>query len=177
MLDCFCGSGTTLEAAHRLGRHWLGVDNSPEAIRTTLARFAKGVEPMGDFVRRMEREDTDLNDEGILPLFDLEKSNRETPPSGEEHNPIRGFTLHVSASFKSADVLKDWLAIDSANLVAEEASVLREELSSVPVQPVRPRRDVRYSAKKAKGSGGPFASQARDKSRKRKAAAPSGKSH
>lgn len=52
VLDCFSGSGTTLAVAAELQRSWIGVDNSPEAIATTLKRFALGLEPMGDFVRK-----------------------------------------------------------------------------------------------------------------------------
>ncbi len=52
VLDCFSGSGTTLAVASQLGRRWIGIDNSPEAIATTLRRFAKGLEPMGDFVNK-----------------------------------------------------------------------------------------------------------------------------
>lgn len=52
VLDAFAGSGTTLEAAHALGRRWIGIDNSPEAMRTILSRFAIGAQPMGDFVER-----------------------------------------------------------------------------------------------------------------------------
>ena len=33
VLDCFAGSGTTLNVAHLLGRHWIGIDQSEEAIR------------------------------------------------------------------------------------------------------------------------------------------------
>jgi adenine-specific DNA-methyltransferase len=51
VLDCFSGSGTTLAVAAALGRRWIGINNSPEAIRTTLLRFAEGTAPMGDFVR------------------------------------------------------------------------------------------------------------------------------
>lgn len=51
VLDCFAGSGTTLAVASELGRRWIGVDNSTEAIATTLRRFAVGTEPMGDFVK------------------------------------------------------------------------------------------------------------------------------
>lgn len=54
VLDCFCGSGTTLAAASQLNRMWIGIDNSPEAIAATLKRFAKGLEPMGDFVEKQQ---------------------------------------------------------------------------------------------------------------------------
>lgn len=50
VLDCFSGSGTTLSSAAELKRDWIGIDNSSEAIRTTLKRFLRGLEPLGDFV-------------------------------------------------------------------------------------------------------------------------------
>lgn len=50
VLDCFSGSGTTLDAASQLERRWIGIDNSSEAVSTILKRFCKGVEAMGDFV-------------------------------------------------------------------------------------------------------------------------------
>jgi DNA modification methylase len=37
--DFFCGSGTTLAVAQRLGRHWIGVDRSPLAVHTTYRRM------------------------------------------------------------------------------------------------------------------------------------------
>ncbi len=51
VLDCYAGSGTTLAVAGALGRRWIGVDRSPEAIRSTLRRLGRGPAPMGDFVR------------------------------------------------------------------------------------------------------------------------------
>ncbi len=33
VLDCFAGSGTTLKAANRLNRHWIGIDQSDVAIQ------------------------------------------------------------------------------------------------------------------------------------------------
>lgn len=39
ILDCFCGSGTTLKAAQELGRDWIGIDKSEEAIRIALKRL------------------------------------------------------------------------------------------------------------------------------------------
>ena len=40
VLDCFCGSGTTLVAAEELGRHWIGVDSSEQAIRVVKKRLS-----------------------------------------------------------------------------------------------------------------------------------------
>jgi len=39
VLDCFCGSGTTLKAAHLNGRHWIGIDQSEEAIKSTTTKL------------------------------------------------------------------------------------------------------------------------------------------
>lgn len=50
VLDCYSGSGTTLEQASLLNRRWIGVDNSDQAIATTLNRFEDGVHRMGDYV-------------------------------------------------------------------------------------------------------------------------------
>ncbi len=49
VLDCFCGSGTSLEAARLLGRRFIGIDDSQAAIDATVRRLANGRQPMGDF--------------------------------------------------------------------------------------------------------------------------------
>jgi adenine-specific DNA-methyltransferase len=67
VLDCFSGSGTTLEVAANLGRKWIGMDNSLEAIATMLKRFAHGTEPMGDFVgKRVTQRQAAIKS---LPMF------------------------------------------------------------------------------------------------------------
>lgn len=40
VLDPFCGSGTTLVAAHSLGRRWIGIDINPQAVEIARARLA-----------------------------------------------------------------------------------------------------------------------------------------
>ncbi len=39
VLDCFCGSGTTLKSAQTRGRKWIGVDQSEHAIKATIAKL------------------------------------------------------------------------------------------------------------------------------------------
>ena len=41
VLDCFCGSGSTLLAADQCNREWIGIDNSEEAINTTKVRLSE----------------------------------------------------------------------------------------------------------------------------------------
>lgn len=41
VLDCFCGSGTTLLAANHCNRRWIGIDQSPLATRVIKNNFQK----------------------------------------------------------------------------------------------------------------------------------------
>jgi len=40
VLDCFCGSGTTLKAALINGRLWIGIDHADEAIKATINKLS-----------------------------------------------------------------------------------------------------------------------------------------
>ncbi|MBI5886035.1 MAG: site-specific DNA-methyltransferase [Deltaproteobacteria bacterium] len=43
VLDAYCGCGTTLEAAARLERRWIGIDSGALAIKTSAARLKKAI--------------------------------------------------------------------------------------------------------------------------------------
>ena len=109
VLDCFAGSGTTLEVASRLGRRWIGIDSSSEAIATILRRFVHGLEPMGDFVNEKKTIDD-------LPLFDfadIPEISTESDNNGKRKCLIDDFALYSVVShydqlrefFSSVDVL------------------------------------------------------------------------
>ncbi len=68
VLDCFAGSGTTLQSATELNRKWIGIDNSREAISTILSRFTHGSSPMGDYVNNGKGMTTKAKS---LPLFQV----------------------------------------------------------------------------------------------------------
>ena len=70
VLDCFVGSGTTLEAAARLKRNWVGIDIEKAAMETILKRFAHGTQKMGDYVQKENISQR--------PLFENEFSGRIT---------------------------------------------------------------------------------------------------
>lgn len=41
VLDCFCGSGTTLVASQSLNRNWIGIDKSDQAIKVTHKKISQ----------------------------------------------------------------------------------------------------------------------------------------
>ena len=41
VLDPFCGSGTTLVAAHATGRKWIGIDTNADALEIARGRLAE----------------------------------------------------------------------------------------------------------------------------------------
>lgn len=51
VLDAYCGGGTTLAVAQRLGRRWLGIDRVEAAVATTRRRLEQSVTPPTGGVR------------------------------------------------------------------------------------------------------------------------------
>lgn len=90
VLDCFCGSGTTLKAAQVNNRQWIGMDQSEWAIRATqnkldaIRNHLFFSEASYDFIRLDENlpmdenpQNTELNQRFVSPktkasLFDIE---------------------------------------------------------------------------------------------------------
>jgi adenine-specific DNA-methyltransferase len=105
VLDCFAGSGTTLAVADQLGRRWIGVDSSPEALRTMLKRFAEGTERMGDFIGVRGAK---LTTPDLLAPIATETSGLNLTSNG--HRPIRNFDLWIDPELahQAAPVLQDW---------------------------------------------------------------------
>lgn len=114
VLDCFAGSGTTLAVAAQLGRKWIGIDNSVEAIATTLRRFAKGLEPMGDFVTPQESKVFELPSQKSS-LWEQSKKSAEDDANAiayakNGHHVISNFSLSVTSNYDGElnETLAQW---------------------------------------------------------------------
>jgi adenine-specific DNA-methyltransferase len=113
VLDCFSGSGTALAVASQLQRKWIGIDKSAEAIATTLRRFAKGLEPMGDFVSKPGlAQDREQVQQPSL-LWD-ESDNVQDGPDNlllpAKASMIKDFTLYADESVQGdlTNILAQW---------------------------------------------------------------------
>jgi len=63
VLDCFCGSGTTLRIAQKLGRRWIGCDINKGAIHITSRELQKII------IKQIKKKETDY------PIFSIYKVN------------------------------------------------------------------------------------------------------
>jgi len=59
VVDPFCGSGTTMQAARDLQRDYIGMDSSFASARTALSRLRFGSKPMGDYVTKATKTEPD----------------------------------------------------------------------------------------------------------------------
>ncbi len=57
VLDCFCGSGTTMAVAQKLGRKWIGCDINIGAIQTSTKRLAQIIEEQEEANGKLIKED------------------------------------------------------------------------------------------------------------------------
>jgi adenine-specific DNA-methyltransferase len=71
VVDCYCGSGTTLEAAAVLGRRFIGIDAADAAIKATVKRFTHGRAAMGDFVGVRGRKSNPVEDSEFMLFGDV----------------------------------------------------------------------------------------------------------
>lgn len=109
VLDCFVGSGTTLSVCSQLGRSWIGIDNSPEAIATCLRRFSAGPERMGDYVSKSPKTNKKPAGLQVPSLFTLD----EPPPMQNrsvQTAKINDFCLYATMPYRNelADALASW---------------------------------------------------------------------
>ena len=79
ILDCYAGSGTTLDVANELRRYWIGMDWSPKAVATTLDRFKHGMSRMGDYVEKR-------NAPRQVSLFDSLEKGKHTHEDGRQRD-------------------------------------------------------------------------------------------
>jgi len=96
VIDPFSGTGTTLVAAHKLKRRWLGGDSSDEAIRVTLKRL-KEIDP--DLIPGTSLRSQFFNRIATRKVADLLKNYRFQPN-------ILSSDIHVLVSSAESGVLE-----------------------------------------------------------------------
>lgn len=76
ILDCFLGSGTTSAVAHKMGRHWIGIEQEPRTIEDfalpRLTKVIEGKDPGGI------TEDVDWEGGGGFLVLEVASSMFET---------------------------------------------------------------------------------------------------
>ena len=89
VIDPFCGSGSTLQAAGELKRSWIGIDNSVAAFHAVFDRFFNGLKPMGDYVEKPKRKPRGVE---LFPGFKKNQNKAST-------TPITDFRFIVDSDF------------------------------------------------------------------------------
>jgi len=100
VLDCFIGSGTTAEAAERLGRHWIGIDNGKYAVHLTRKRLIQ--------LHGQQREPE-------KPLYDYVECSKcknierkEKPQKTKGTFNVRAFTVENMGVYQRAEQWQDF---------------------------------------------------------------------
>ena len=131
VLDCYCGSGTTMAIANELRRKWIGIDNSPQAIKTILHRFMHGTEAMGDFVSASCDKS---RDDSQMGLFDSLEPAGKVVPLHKGSAPITELEILASATAHPSidELVGEWSrAAVKADTLAAPVRVVAESSGGV----------------------------------------------
>jgi len=103
VLDAFCGCGSTLEAAAKLRRKWIGIDFSPTACRVMASRLEGiGLREGRDYeVRDMPKNEDDLR---RMPHFEFQ--NWAVIALGGIPNQVKVGDYGIDGRLYVADVVK-----------------------------------------------------------------------
>lgn len=100
VLDCFVGSGSTAEAAERLGRRWVGIDNGKYAIHLTRKRL---IQLHGQ---------AKAADKPVYAYVECEKckniERKEKPQKTKETFSVRPFTVENMGVYQRAEQWQDF---------------------------------------------------------------------
>lgn len=109
VLDAFCGCGTTLEAAAKLKRKWIGIDFSPTACRVMTERLEKrlGLKQGIDFTLRDMPKSTDQLRR--MPPFEFQ--NWAVVALGGIPNRVKVGDYGIDGRLYLADIAKEEKAI------------------------------------------------------------------
>ncbi len=104
VLDAFCGCGTSLEAAVRTGRRWIGIDMSPTACRV----MARRLEERCGLVERRDFRLVDLprTREELRTMPALEFQNWAVTALGGVPNRVKGADFGIDGRLYLADTAK-----------------------------------------------------------------------
>lgn len=105
VLDAFCGCGTTLEAAAKLKRRWIGVDVSPTACRVMTGRLESrlGLREGTDFlVKDMPKSEVELR---RMPHFEFQ--NWAIIALGGIPNRVKSGDFGIDGRLYAADMTKE----------------------------------------------------------------------
>jgi DNA modification methylase len=114
VLDCFLGSGTTAEAAERLGRRWIGIDNGKYAIHLARKRLIQ----LHGQPRPPEKSQYDYVECDKCKNIDRKEKPQKSPGTFN----VRPFTVENMGVYQRAEAWQDFQT---------KRSVYRDEMIKV----------------------------------------------
>ena len=114
VLDCFLGSGTTAEAAERLGRRWIGIDNGKYAIHLARKRLIQ----LHGQPRPPEKSQYDYVECDKCRSIDRKEKPQKSPGTFN----VRPFTVENMGVYQRAEAWQDFQT---------KRSIYRDEMINV----------------------------------------------